>query len=56
VRDVLSTVVYPLHYLTRLPTDARNWLNQNLASRVTLLEENARCAKTRYSSMPSCRN
>ena len=42
VRDVLSTVVYPLHYLTRLPTDARNWLNQNLASRVTLLEENAR--------------
>ena len=42
VRDVLSTVVYPLHYLTRLPTDARNWLNENLAGRATLLEENAR--------------
>ena len=42
VRDVLSTLVYPLHYLVRLPTDARNWLSENLASRDALLEENAR--------------
>lgn len=41
-RDVLSTVVYPLHYLTRLPTDARTWLNENLAGRAALLEENTR--------------
>jgi rod shape-determining protein MreC len=42
VRDVLSTLVYPLHYLMRLPTDASHWLSENLASRDALLEENAR--------------
>lgn len=42
MRDVLATVVYPLHYLVRLPTDTRNWLTENLAGRATLLEENAR--------------
>ena len=42
LRDVLSTVVYPLHYLVRLPTETRGWLNENLAGRGALLEENAR--------------
>ena len=42
LRDVLSTAVYPLHYLVRLPTDTRGWLNENLAGRGALLEENAR--------------
>lgn len=42
VRDILATAVYPFHYLVRLPTDARNWLSENLASRDALLEENAR--------------
>ncbi|MFO1371217.1 MAG: rod shape-determining protein MreC [Candidatus Competibacteraceae bacterium] len=42
VHDLLSTVVYPLHYVVRLPTDTRNWLTENLASRSVLLEENAR--------------
>ncbi|MCB1778216.1 MAG: rod shape-determining protein MreC [Candidatus Competibacteraceae bacterium] len=42
VRDVLSTLVYPLHYLVRLPTDARDWLSENLANRDALLGENAR--------------
>jgi len=42
MRDVLSTMVYPLHYLVRLPTDAGNWLSENLANRDALLEENAR--------------
>lgn len=42
VRDVLSTIAYPLHYLMRVPTDVRHWLNENLAGRVSLLEENAR--------------
>lgn len=42
VRDVLATAFYPLHYLVRLPTDTRNWLTENLATRGALLEENAR--------------
>ncbi len=42
LRDVLSTAVYPLHYLVRLPTETRGWLNENLAGRGALLEENAR--------------
>lgn len=42
VRDVLSTLIYPLHYLIRLPTDARHWLSENLASRDALLAENTR--------------
>ena len=42
LRDILSTAVYPLHYLMRLPTDTRNWLTENLAGRADLLEENAR--------------
>lgn len=42
VRDVLSTMIYPLHYLVRLPTDAGHWLSENLANRDALLEENAR--------------
>ncbi|MCB1921376.1 MAG: rod shape-determining protein MreC [Candidatus Competibacteraceae bacterium] len=42
MRDVLSTMVYPLHYLVRLPTDASNWLSENLANRDALLEENSR--------------
>jgi len=41
VRDVLSTAVYPLHYLVRLPIDTRNWLSENLSSRGALLEENS---------------
>jgi rod shape-determining protein MreC len=42
LRDALATAVYPLLYLIRLPTDAKNWLNENLAGRGALLEENAR--------------
>jgi rod shape-determining protein MreC len=42
LRDVLATAVYPLHYLVHLPTDARNWLSDNLVGRAALLEENAR--------------
>jgi rod shape-determining protein MreC len=42
MRDILSTVVYPLHYLSRLPSDTHDWLNNNLAGRTALLEENAR--------------
>ena len=42
MRDILSTVVYPLHYLSRLPSDTQDWINKNLAGRTTLLEENAR--------------
>ncbi len=42
LRDVLATAVYPLLYLMRLPTDAKSWLNENLAGRGALLEENAR--------------
>lgn len=41
-RDVLSTLVYPLNYLARLPTDAQRWLGENLVGRAALLEENAR--------------
>ncbi|HNW79478.1 MAG TPA: hypothetical protein PKH28_11240, partial [Candidatus Competibacteraceae bacterium] len=37
LRDVLSTAVYPVHYLMRLPTDTRNWLTENLAGRAELL-------------------
>lgn len=42
VRDVLSTIIYPLHYLARLPAETQNWLSENLAGRAALLEENAR--------------
>ena len=42
VRDVLSTAIYPLHVLVRLPTDAHNWLTEKWTSRSGLLEENAR--------------
>jgi rod shape-determining protein MreC len=42
VRDVLGTVVYPFQYLMQLPTNTKGWLEQNLAGRGTLLEENAR--------------
>lgn len=42
VRDVLATAIYPLHYFIQLPTNTRNWLTENLASRSVLLEENAR--------------
>jgi rod shape-determining protein MreC len=41
-RDVLATAIYPLHYLMRLPTDTKSWMNENLAGRGALLEENAR--------------
>ena len=42
VRDVLSTAIYPLQYLARLPNDVRAWLAKNLVGRDVLLEENAR--------------
>ena len=41
-RDVLATAIYPLQYVARLPTHIQGWLNENLAGRATLLEENAR--------------
>lgn len=41
-RDVLTTAIYPLHYLARLPADVRAWLAENLVGRGVLLEENAR--------------
>jgi rod shape-determining protein MreC len=41
-RDVLATVIYPLHYLARLPVDIQSWLSENLTGRAALLEENAR--------------
>ncbi len=41
-RDVLTTAIYPLQYLARLPTHVQNWLNENLTGRATLLAENAR--------------
>jgi rod shape-determining protein MreC len=42
LRDVLGTVVYPFQYLIHLPTYTKDWLDQNLAGRSTLLRENAR--------------
>ncbi len=42
LRDVLGTVVYPFQYLMRLPAETKGWLDQNLAGRGALLEENAR--------------
>lgn len=42
LRDILTTVAYPLHALMQLPTDTRNWMSENLAGRATLVEENAR--------------
>ncbi|MDG4594598.1 MAG: rod shape-determining protein MreC [Candidatus Contendobacter sp.] len=41
VRDVLTTALYPVHSLARLPTDLQDWLNENFAGRAALLEENA---------------
>jgi rod shape-determining protein MreC len=41
-RDILATAIYPLQYVARLPTHIQGWLNENLAGRATLLEENAR--------------
>ncbi len=42
VRDVLSTAIYPLHILVRLPADTRSWLTEKWTRRSALLEENAR--------------
>ena len=39
-RAVLSSAVYPLHWLADLPARIGHWGEQNLISRSTLLEEN----------------
>ena len=41
VRDVLSTLIYPLQYLIQVPLKTRDWLTETLAGRETLLAENA---------------
>jgi rod shape-determining protein MreC len=41
LRSSLSMVVYPLQWLVDLPATTAQWLTENLASRQTLLEENA---------------
>lgn len=41
-RDVLATAFYPLHALARLPGGLKEWVEENLAGRATLLEENGR--------------
>lgn len=42
LHDVLSTAIYPLHYLMQTPAEIRLWLNENLAGRGALLAENTR--------------
>ncbi len=41
VRAGLQVVVYPIRYLVNLPVDIASWASENLASRQTLVEENA---------------
>ena len=40
-RSTLSLAVYPLQLLINLPVSTGHWLDENLTSRETLLEENA---------------
>lgn len=47
VRTVIATVVYPLQALVDLPSTFGGWLGEAMASRQTLLEENARLRKER---------
>lgn len=42
VRTALVTLLYPLQYTVNVPVQASRWLGENIASRRTLLEENAR--------------
>jgi len=42
IRSALSVFVYPIQYLVNIPTSAGEWATDQLASRETLLEENAR--------------
>lgn len=41
VRDVLSTLIYPLQYLIQLPAKTAAWWSETLASRTALVQENA---------------
>lgn len=41
VRDTLSTLLYPLHYLIQVPAYSRTWISEHLARRSDLLAENA---------------
>ena len=41
-RSVLATIVYPLQVAVDLPIQAGNWMAEQLASRESLIEENAR--------------
>jgi len=42
IRAGLSVLIYPLQYMVDLPVSASSWVGENLSSRETLLEENAR--------------
>lgn len=42
LRGGISVLVYPLQYLVNLPVSASSWIDENLSSRETLLEENSR--------------
>jgi len=42
IRAGLSVLIYPLQYMVDLPVSASSWIGENLSSRETLLEENAR--------------
>lgn len=40
VRSVLTTAIYPIHYLINLPAGIGEWLSESLSTRQTLIEEN----------------
>ena len=42
VRTYLLSLVYPIQYIVDLPVKASQWLSMSVASRIQLLEENAR--------------
>ena len=47
VRAVIATVLYPLQYAVHLPIEAGTWIAESLASRRSLLSENARLREER---------
>jgi rod shape-determining protein MreC len=42
IRGTLSLLVYPLQFIVNLPVAASDWVGENLSSRETLQEQNAR--------------
>ena len=45
LRSTIYLAVYPIQLLVNLPADAGHWLDENIASRTSLLEENASLRK-----------